>query len=352
MKQRYEIIDKIGEGKFGNVYRGIYYKPMKDGKLREQVAIKVGETLNQLQVLKNETTVLHYLHSNGCRQIPHIIWYGRLDPIGSMGFIMPLYECSLHEYRKMREFTPPIVKSIMIQAISILESIHKLYVIHRDIKPQNFMIKDGELYLIDFGFATFYVNSEKQHISIDCSQESILGTPKYISLYNHMGMSSSRRDDMISLGYIMFYFRAATAVTQVPNSASHYPFGGHCVASEPPDTPSCHSGITPFRIEDAQSNRSNPFISAHNVGILNENWCKNDSGYNKPDEKMLENPGGYERSHILHPMNQQLKKEKEIGVIENLCKEGHPEIYYYLKTCYEIEYHETPDYSFLRELFT
>ena len=119
MKQRYEIIEKIGEGKFGNVYRGTYCKPAtnlirtadsdsswsmtdeSDGrKLREPVAIKVGETPNNLQVLKNETMVLHYLHSNGCRQIPHIIWYGRLDPIGSMGFIMPLYECSLQEYKK------------------------------------------------------------------------------------------------------------------------------------------------------------------------------------------------------------------------------------------------------------
>jgi serine/threonine protein kinase len=280
MKQRYEIIEKIGEGKFGNVYRGTYIKAFI-GKLREPVAIKVGETLNQLKILKNETTVLHYLHSNGCRQIPHIIWYGRLDPIGSMGFIMPLYECSLSEYSKKKEFTTAIVQSIMIQAISILESIHKHFVIHRDIKPQNFMIKDGELYLIDFGFATFYVNADKEHISIDRNQESILGTPKYISIYNHMGISNSRRDDMISLGYIMFFLL--------------YP--------------------------------------------------------REPDEKMLENHGGYDRSHILHPMNQILKKEKEIGVIENLCKNDHPEIYYYLKTCYEIEYHEAPDYEFLRETY-
>ena len=328
MKQRYEIIEKIGEGKFGNVYRGTYCKPAtnlirtadsdsswsmtdeRDGrKLREPVAIKVGETPNNLQVLKNETMVLHYLHSNGCRQIPHIIWYGRLDPIGSMGFIMPLYECSLQEYKKKREFTPPIVKSIMIQAISILESIHKLYVIHRDIKPQNFMIKDGELYLIDFGFATFYVNADKEHISIDRTQESVLGTPKYISIYNHMGISNSRRDDMISLGYIMFYLLYPRELrgTQVP-----------------PDAPSCHSDI------------------------------KNNFGYNahrEPDEKLLENPEGYNRSHILHPMNQILKKEKEIERIENLCKNDRPEIYYYLKTCYEIEYHEAPDYEFLRETY-
>jgi len=308
MKQRYEIIEKIGEGKFGNVYRGTYIKTFSGKKLREPVAIKVGETLNQLKILKNETTVLHYLHSNGCRQIPHIIWYGRLDPIGSMGFIMPLYECSLYEYSKKKEFTTPIVQSIMIQAISILESIHKHFVIHRDIKPQNFMIKDGELYLIDFGFATFYVNADKEHISIDRTLESILGTPKYISIYNHMGISNSRRDDMISLGYIMFYLRGTADSKRIIDSRM--------------DTPSCHSGI------------------------------KNDSVYNKPDEKMLENHGGYERSHILHPMNQILKKEKEIERIENLCKNDHPSIYYYLKTCYEIEYHEAPDYSFLKDLFS
>jgi hypothetical protein len=44
--------------------------------------------------------------------------------------------------------------------------------------------------------------------------------------------------------------------------------------------------ITPFRIEDAQSNRSNPFISAPEGGILNENWCKNNEKSTVLNEKI------------------------------------------------------------------
>jgi serine/threonine protein kinase len=279
MNKKYEIIEKIGEGKFGNVYRGIY---KKNG---EPVAIKIESSQSQIKLIKNETTILNYLYSNGCRNIPNVLWYGIIDDIKTLCLIMPLYECSLHEYRNLRKFTPEIINSIMIQGIIILESIHQNFIIHRDIKPQNFMIKNGELYLIDFGFATFYVNSEKQHISINYKQESIVGSPKYISIYNHLGISSSRRDDLISFGYILFYW--------------FFP-------REPSKDLMLHS------------------------------------------DKNLEK---CDRTHILHPLNQILKEEKLLERIEHLCKLEHPKIYYYLKTCYEIEYHDCPDYEFLKGIF-
>jgi serine/threonine protein kinase len=205
------------------------------------------------------------------------------------------------------------------------------------------MIKDGELYLIDFGFATFYVNADKEHISIDRTLESILGTPKYISIYNHMGISNSRRDDMISLGYIMFYLRGTADSKRIIDSRM--------------DAPSCHSDIKNNSVYNTDRELrgtadSKRIIDSRMDTPSCHSGIKNDSVYNKPDEKMLENHGGYERSHILHPMNQILKKEKEIERIENLCKNDHPSIYYYLKTCYEIEYHEAPDYSFLKDLFS
>jgi len=84
--------------------------------------------------------------------------------------------------------------------ISILEAIHKWWVVHRDIKPNNFMLRGKELFIIDFGLATFYLNDEGEHIS--GSSESIVGSPKYASYYIHDGCVSSRRDDLISLGYM------------------------------------------------------------------------------------------------------------------------------------------------------
>jgi serine/threonine protein kinase len=74
----------------------------------------------------------------------------------------------------------------------------------------NFMIRDSELVLIDFGMATFYVDGEKQPIlsrkdSGNPPKTDILGTLPYISIHIHQGEEYTRRDDMISLGY-MFLF--------------------------------------------------------------------------------------------------------------------------------------------------
>ena len=93
----------------------------------------------------------------------------------------------------------------MIQCIDILEDIHKKYVIHRDIKPQNIMLKNGMLYFIDFGFSTFYIDSYGEHAILQNNHENIIGTPKYVSINIHNGITPFRRDDLISLGYMYLF---------------------------------------------------------------------------------------------------------------------------------------------------
>ena len=91
------------------------------------------------------------------------------------------------------------MNSIMVACISILETIHSYQVLHCDIKPQNFMVKDNELFIIDFGLATFY---DETH-SYPCKQ--IVGSSKYASYYTHCGEPLSKRDDLLSLGYMYFH---------------------------------------------------------------------------------------------------------------------------------------------------
>jgi serine/threonine protein kinase len=67
------------------------------------------------------------------------------------------------------------------------------------------MLKNGELYLIDFGFAAFYVDENSNHLVDDGSRLHIIGTPKYVSYHIHCGSLPSRRDDLISLGYVYIY---------------------------------------------------------------------------------------------------------------------------------------------------
>ena len=92
----------------------------------------------------------------------------------------------------------------MYRILEIIENVHENCVIHRDIKIDNFMILEHEIFIIDFGMATFYIDEDKEHIPYK-EREYITGTPKYISINIHNGIEPSRRDDLISIGYLYLY---------------------------------------------------------------------------------------------------------------------------------------------------
>jgi serine/threonine protein kinase len=194
--KKYKILEKIGNGKFGIVYKGIN---LKSG---ENVAIKTEKKNCDIRLLKNETTILKYLYDHGSRSTPIVYWYG-VDNLWSY-LIMPYYDISLFDYCNQSPITPEKIDKIMYVCIDILETIHKNYILHRDIKPQNFMITNEEIYLIDFGFSCFYVDDKVEHLPITETQ-NIVGTPKYVSYHVHDGITNSRRDDLISLGYLYIY---------------------------------------------------------------------------------------------------------------------------------------------------
>jgi serine/threonine protein kinase len=195
---KYIIKEPIGRGKFGWVYRGIR---KKTGEL---IAIKVESCQNSMKILKHEATVLHFLQTNGCLGIPTIHWFGNAD--AKMCMVMTLYESSLYDIVKDRGIKPEVLYSVYRSLIDITESVHSKFVIHRDIKPHNFMYKGGQLFIIDFGMANFYVQGENQHIEPAIEQTmNIIGTPNYISPNIHNGMTPSRRDDLISLGYVFLF---------------------------------------------------------------------------------------------------------------------------------------------------
>jgi casein kinase 1 len=90
------------------------------------------------------------------------------------------------------------------EIIDILENIHKCGIIHRDIKTSNFMLKNDKIHLIDFGFSTFYVDANFKPFPNEIT-ENIIGTPPFVSINIHNGNTPSRRDDLISVGYIYLF---------------------------------------------------------------------------------------------------------------------------------------------------
>ena len=90
-----------------------------------------------------------------------------------------------------------------------MEYIHTKSIIHRDIKPDNYLIgvdkKVNEIYLIDFGLSRRYRDTKtKIHIPYR-ENKSLTGTARYASINTHLGIEQSRRDDMECLGYVLLY---------------------------------------------------------------------------------------------------------------------------------------------------
>lgn len=191
---RYSITSIVGQGKFGVVLKAY------DTITGEPVAIK---RATSLESIKHETKMMTYLFQNKFRKLPFIYWYG--SQAHCQYLVMTYYHLTLDAYIKSDMHEDINIESLFSQCLCILENLHKLYVLHRDIKPENFMVKSGEVHLIDYGMATFWMDGHGKHIE-NKPQDMITGTPKYVSYYNCIGNTISRRDDLISLGYMIMYF--------------------------------------------------------------------------------------------------------------------------------------------------
>ena len=187
----------ISKGSFGTIYKGNHHK---SGEL---VAVKTENSANI--TLRHETRILQHLHENRVGKIPQIYWYGTsvLNEQKCQVLVLPFYSCNLETYIQNKTITKTQLSVLIAKCINIIQAVHRSYVVHRDIKPANFMIKNGDVYLIDFGLATFYLDENANHV--EDKQSDMVGTVKYASINIHEGHRFSRRDDMISLVYMYDY---------------------------------------------------------------------------------------------------------------------------------------------------
>jgi serine/threonine protein kinase len=196
---KYKLLEKIGEGSFGFIFKGINMRSS------EHVAIKVEPISSGSKLLKNESKIYQYL--NDIDGIPKVRWFGK-DSINNY-MVLDLLGESLESLKQRKTvFSLKLVQQIGSQIIILLRSLHDHGFIHRDIKPDNFLLglqnKSNQIHLIDFGFCKPYIMNWK-HIP-NKPTSSLIGTPNFASVYAHDLNELSRRDDLISMGYMLLYF--------------------------------------------------------------------------------------------------------------------------------------------------
>lgn len=189
ISNKYKVIRQIGEGAFGKVFLGKHIKTDQNIAIKIQFKSVVNVLQHEAKIYKQlfDISGVPLLRNYGCDNGFHYLIIDKLD----------------YAIDNLRLKNSEIIK-FFINSINIIEDIHKKGILHRDIKPDNFMIKERngehELFIIDFGLSKRYLSLDGTHIDFK-KDKNIIGTVKYASINIHNGEESSRRDDIESLVY-------------------------------------------------------------------------------------------------------------------------------------------------------
>ncbi len=192
---RYEIIEELGKGGMGKVYR------VEDKKIKEEVALKlirpeIASDKKTIERFSNELKMARKIaHRNVCKM------YDLGEEKGTHYITMEYVpgEDLKRLIKKVGQFSTGKTIFMAKQVCDGLAEAHRLEVIHRDLKPQNIMVdEDGNARLMDFGIARTVKGKGITGAGV------IVGTPEYMSPEQAEVKEIDQRSDIYSLGVILY----------------------------------------------------------------------------------------------------------------------------------------------------
>ena len=195
---RYRLEDLIKKGKSSEIYKSV------DVITNKYYAVKILKNKKNSSESNREVKIYSLLHKSPGFAKVH--WHGSesKDSVIVLDLLGPSLEDLVARYQKLSLQTVSQLAVHMIEKIRILHSKH---IIHRDIKPDDFLIeKEGSesIYLIDFNLAKSFKDSKNKHIAYT-EEKNFVGTARYASVNTHLGIEQSRRDDFECLAYSLVY---------------------------------------------------------------------------------------------------------------------------------------------------
>ena len=223
---KYVLRECIGSGAFGEVWSA------DSASTGDPVAVKMERIRgNPAPTLQYESRVLQLLQ--GVTGIPRLRYFGRKDDMDGIFMVTDLLGLSLeavatserldlrpHEIKNPPPYHVEFLSKIGRQMLQRLKSVHTCGMLHRDVKPDNFLFARTPaldlsrranskpesglplLYIIDFGMA------KRIKDPVDAAENRLaplIGSPRYASVFAHRGELLGRRDDLISMMYSLIY---------------------------------------------------------------------------------------------------------------------------------------------------
>jgi serine/threonine protein kinase/Tfp pilus assembly protein PilF len=210
----YTILRKLGEGGMGEVYLA------QDTRLDRKVALKLLPAAftadrDRLRRFEKEAKTASALNH------PNIITIHETGSADDIHFIVTEFVegLTLRQHTSGETVQLTVLLDYAIQVTSALAAAHEAGVVHRDVKPENVMVRrDGLIKVLDFGLAKL---TEQQQLSVDSKSPTIarvdtepgtlMGTTRYMSPEQARGLAVDARTDVFSLGVVLYEMVARRA---------------------------------------------------------------------------------------------------------------------------------------------